>query len=284
MKKERHARIIEIMQNQNIITIKDLAQQLNCTEMTVRRNLDELQNMNFVKRERGYAVLLQPAKDTDYYVESGEHEREKRAIAEVALKYIHPSQSICMDSGTTIQQLITMLPMTMPLSIITPSLVGALALSDNTNIQVLIPSGVMHHTNRSILISDPEWLSQYRADIAFMSCRSFRVPGGAFEHSQALTSTKRALASIAQKRILLLDYSKWNVNSLCNSLKLSDLNILITDNKAPLELASKAAEKGIEIIIVNPDNNVIQEHFNPSEDSPVKQKLLLTFSYQSVTM
>ena len=147
MKKERHARIIEIMQNQNIITIKDLAQQLNCTEMTVRRNLDELQNMNFVKRERGYAVLLQPAKDTDYYVESGEHEREKRAIAEVALKYIHPSQSICMDSGTTIQQLITMLPMTMPLSIITPSLVGALALSDNTNIQVLIPSGVMHHTN-----------------------------------------------------------------------------------------------------------------------------------------
>ena len=175
-----------------------------------------------------------------------------------------------MDSGTTIQQLITMLPMTMPLSIITPSLVGALALSDNTNIQVLIPSGVMHHTNRSILISDPEWLSQYRADIAFMSCRSFRVPGGAFEHSQALTSTKRALASIAQKRILLLDYSKWNVNSLCNSLKLSDLNILITDNKAPLELASKAAEKGIEIIIVNPDNNVIQEHFNPSEDSPVK--------------
>ena len=74
MKKERHARIIEIMQNQNIITIKDLAQQLNCTEMTVRRNLDELQNMNFVKRERGYAILLQPAKDTDYYVESGEHD------------------------------------------------------------------------------------------------------------------------------------------------------------------------------------------------------------------
>lgn len=43
--------------------------------------------------------MLQPAKDTDYYVESGEHEREKRAIATIALQYIHPSQSICMDSG-----------------------------------------------------------------------------------------------------------------------------------------------------------------------------------------
>ena len=70
--------------------------------------------------------------------------------------------------------------------------------------------------------------------------------------------------------ILFLIYRILFYNPLCNSLKLSDLNILITDNKAPLELATKAAEKGIEIIIVNPDNNVIQEHFNPSEDSPIK--------------
>ena len=182
MKKERHAKIIEIMQQHNTISIKELAQLLNCTEMTVRRNLDELQDMNFVKRERGFAVLLQPAKDTDYYVESGEHEHEKRAIAAVALQFIHPAQSVCMDSGTTIQQLITMLPPTMPLSIITPSLMAALTLSNNTNIQVLIPGGVLHHSNRSILLSDPDWLSQYQADIAFLSCRSFQVPGGAFEH------------------------------------------------------------------------------------------------------
>ena len=52
MRKERHAKIIEIMENQNVISIKELAQKLGCTEMTVRRNLDELQAMNFVKRER----------------------------------------------------------------------------------------------------------------------------------------------------------------------------------------------------------------------------------------
>ena len=61
-----------------------------------------------------------------------------------------------------------------------------------------------------------------------------------------------------------MDYSKWNVRSLCNSLKLSDLDIIITDNKAPLELATQAAQHGIEILIVNPESNVIQEHFNPS--------------------
>jgi len=70
MKKDRYSQIIEIMERQNTISIRELAEKLNCTEMTIRRNLDKLQEMNFVKRERGYAVLLKPAQPTDYYVQN----------------------------------------------------------------------------------------------------------------------------------------------------------------------------------------------------------------------
>lgn len=80
MKKERHSKIIEIMENKNVISIKELAEQLNCTEMTVRRNLDELQQMNFIKRERGYARLLKTAQPTDYYVQIEENAKEKRPL------------------------------------------------------------------------------------------------------------------------------------------------------------------------------------------------------------
>jgi len=52
MKKDRYSQIIEIMERQNTISIRELAEKLNCTEMTIRRNLDKLQEMNFVKRER----------------------------------------------------------------------------------------------------------------------------------------------------------------------------------------------------------------------------------------
>lgn len=76
--KERHSKIIEIMENKNVISIKELAEQLNCTEMTVRRNLDELQQMNFIKRERGYARLLKTAQPTDYYVQIEENAKEKK--------------------------------------------------------------------------------------------------------------------------------------------------------------------------------------------------------------
>ena len=262
MRKEKHSRIIEIMENQNVISIKELAQKLDCTEMTVRRNLDELESMNFVKRERGYATLLKTAQATDYYIQSEENVKEKSAIAHVALQYIQPSQNICLDSGTTIQRLVELLPSDITLSVITPSLTAAMTLSNYKFVQVLIPAGFLHHSNRSVLFAEPEEMDKYQADVAFLSCRSLRVPGGTFEHSQTLTATKKALASIAQKRILLLDYSKWEVNSLCNAINMDMLDIIITDTKAPFDSVLKIINLGKEIILVDPETKSIVEHYN----------------------
>jgi DeoR family fructose operon transcriptional repressor len=140
-----------------------------------------------------------------------------------------------------------------------------MTLSNNSNVQVLLPAGFLNHANRSILFVEPERIAKYKADIAFISCRAFRVPGGAFEHTQTLTATKKALASIATKRILLLDYSKWDVNSLCNSISLENLHTIITDDKAPAESVKKAAEFGTEIIVVDSDSKSIVEHYNAAE-------------------
>ncbi len=259
----RHSKIIEIMQNQNIISIRELSEKLGCTEMTVRRNLDELQKQNFVKRERGYAYLLSPGKSTDYFEEIQENTKEKHAIAQAALSYLKPGQSVCLDSGTTVQNLVELIPEDFPLSVITPSLTAALTLSSRKDVQVLLPGGILHHGNRSLLLDDVHALRSYQADVAFLSCRSFQIPGGAFEHSQTMTTTKRALASIASKRILLLDYSKWNVSSICNSIPLENLDVIITDSKAPKESVSAAASYGKEIVVVHPENAEVLEHLNP---------------------
>ncbi len=250
MNLERHARIIEIMENKTAVSVKELAEKLGCTEMTARRNLDELQAQGFVKREHGYAHLLRAAASTDYYEEIRENSEEKKAIAKAALGWIHPGASVCLDSGTTIQCLVEQLPDNMPLSVITPSLTAAMDLSNKKQIQVLIPGGLLHHSNRSLLI-DEQALRQYHADIAFLSCRSFQLPGGTFEHSHSLITTKRALASIAKTRILLLDHTKWNVSSICNCIPLDQIDILITDSKAPAENLQKAAELGKEIWVVD---------------------------------
>lgn len=245
----RHAKIIEIMESQNTISIRELAEKLSCTEMTVRRNLDQLEEQNLVRRERGYAYLLKNARRTDYYEEINENAAEKKEIAGEALKFLRPNMSICLDSGTTIQQLVNLLPDHMPLSVITPSLTAAMKLSGLEMVSVMMPGGFLHHSNLSLLIDDPEAIGKYHADIAFISCRSFQIPGGSFEHSQTLTNTKRALASIADKKILLMDHTKWNVRSIFNCIPLRQLDVIITDSKTPDEYIQKVRDAGKEIII-----------------------------------
>ena len=113
------------------------------------------------------------------------------------LSSLKPGCSVCLDAGPTIQQLVEMIPEDLPLSVITPSLTAALSLSSKKDVQVLLPGGFLHHSNRT----------------------------------------------------LLLDYSKWNVSSICNSITLEHLDLIITDSKAPEKSVREAAEPGKEILI-----------------------------------
>ena len=262
LQKSKHAAIIEIMEKKEIISIKELAEKLSCTEMTVRRNLDELSEIGFVKRERGFARLLKPAEPTDYYKESEINTAEKKAIAAAALRYVEPYNSICLDSGTSVQCLVELLPDGMPLSVITPSLMAAVTLSTKKQIQVFLPGGFMHHSNRTILLNEQNQLSSYKADIAFLSCRSLRVPEGTFEHTTSMLITKRGLALIAEKKILLIDHSKWGLSSLCPAIGMDDLDVIITDEKAPANLVEETARLGKEIIVVDSGSSKILEHYN----------------------
>lgn len=251
MIKNTRSKIIEIMENKPIISVKELASLLNVTDMTIRRNLDELADMGFVRREHGIAILLTPARKTDYYTESAEHVLEKQAIGRAALSFIQNDSSIAIDSGTTTQALIEQIPEDLPLSVITPSLTGAMALSQKNNVQVLLPEGFLHHSNRSVLLSDTASLQKYHVDIAFMSCRAFRPPIGAFEMTPTLASTKIALSQIATRIILLADFSKWGINALCNTLPMQKIDVIITDNKAPESMIRYCREQKKEVLIAN---------------------------------
>ena len=249
----RHHKIIELMERHGTASVHDLADALGCTEMTIRRNLDQLQEQGIVKREHGYAYLLKTssAHSSEQSRRYNDYVPEKKAIAREAFSMIRPGMSICLDSGSTIQYLVEMLPDRFPLSVITSSLDAAMTMSERPDIQTLMPGGFLHHRNRSLLVDDADELQRYKSDIAFIACRSFQLPGGTFEYSQALTNTKRALVSVARQTVLLLDHSKWNVSSIFNCIPLEQIDVLITDDQAPEELIRRTEENGKKVIVVS---------------------------------
>lgn len=262
MKKERHAKIIEILENQMICTPKELALLLNCSEMTIRRDLNELEHLDLIRRKHGCAFLLKSSRPTYFHEQMDEHQYEKEAIAKAALSFVHPYSVICIDSGTTAHTVARFLPDNIPLSVITSNLMTAIELSNRENIQVCLTGGMMYHRTRSIMIDSPESLTRHTADIAFISARAFRIPGGAFEHTYPLVETKKTLVSIAKKTVLLIDHTKCEHTSLCNSIPLQQIDVIITDNKAPVEIIQKAVGLKKEVIVVDPVTSVIEKHYN----------------------
>ena len=262
MKTNRHAKIIELLESQMVCTSKELSQLLNCSEMTIRRDLNELEQMNLVHRKHGCAFLAKNAKPNYFHEQIDEYQHEKEAIAKAALQFVHPYNVLCIDSGSTAHTVSRFLPDNIPLSVITPNLMTAIELSNKENIQTYIIGGMLFHRTKSIMTDTSALLSKHPADVAFISARAFRIPGGAFEHTYPLVETKKALVSIAKKTVLLIDHTKCEHTSLCNSIPLNQIHVIVTDNKTSPEIIQKAVGLKKEVIIVNPENNKIQHHYN----------------------
>lgn len=262
MKKERHARIIELLENRMVCTSRELAEELSCSEMTIRRDLNELEGMELIRRKHGCAFLVKAAKPNYFHEQIDEYQYEKEAIAKAALHFIHPYSVICIDSGTTAHTVSRFLPDNIPLSVITSNLMSAIELSSKENIQTYLVGGMLYHRTKSIMTESKEALFQHPADVAFISCRAFRIPGGAFEHTYPLVETKKSLVSIARKTVLLIDHTKCEHTSLCNSIPLNQIDAIITDNKTSPEIIQKAVGLKKEVIIVDPETSGVVHHYN----------------------
>lgn len=262
MKKERHAQILELLEDRFVCTSKELSEELNCSEMTIRRDLNELEERKLIHRKHGCAFLPRENKTNYFPKQLDEQIYEKEAIAKAALQFIHPYNVICIDSGTTAHTLSRILPDNFPLSVITSNLMTAIELSARDNIQVYVTGGTLYHRTKSIMTDAMEILAQHPADVAFISARAFRIPGGAYEHTYPLIDTKRALVSIARKKVLLIDHTKCEHTSLCNSIPLNQIDTIITDNKTSSDIIQKAVALKKEVIIVDPETQKTLKHYN----------------------
>jgi len=137
-----------------------------------------------------------------------------------------------------------------------------MTLSNNENIQVLIQQVFfITKTVPLFLLIRTLWSStRLMLHFCLAGLSAFRRRVRTFS---IFNFDKKGTCIHSSKTYLLLDYSKWGINSLCNSFPLEQIDIIITDNKAPKDSVSKIVKLGKEIIIVNPETKSIENHYNP---------------------
>lgn len=142
LKSERLKTILQVVKTQKFVTVDELAQALKVSDMTIRRDLNELHKANKILRIHGGAQLLsdQIRTEKSYQQKREIHSKEKYEVAKRACNLIHENDSIYVGPGTTLELLVANLKVK-HLRIVTNSLPVFEATKDNMNDYELIMVG-----------------------------------------------------------------------------------------------------------------------------------------------
>lgn len=239
--KQREDLILDILKKSGFVTVSEIAKRSGVTEMTARRDLDQLATRDQVVRIHGGA-LHPDNRDSSRFaaIEPSIHERinvnraGKRAIAERALTYVAADQMIALDVGSTMQTFAELFG-DVAARVITCSLPVANRLAQSKT-EVYVPGGRI--AGLEPCVSGPiaiEHLNEYWIDTLFLGCSGI-APEGFFDYSPEDTQIKKALIKRSKRTIALADISKFGRTSVAHIAALSDIDVIITDARPDSEL------------------------------------------------
>ncbi len=262
---ERRSKIQEVLVQKTTVSISELAEAFGTSEMTIRRDLDELESRGVCQRVHGGAVAL---RTVDYrnvmYPSFWQREqyqvREKIAIGRAAAALVSPGDVIAIDSGTTAAYMARALRTIDPITVITNSLRVLDQLQDTTQVTLVCPGGTLSVEDRHVSGGDLAFagpiavstLRNFRPKKAFISTSGITLADGISNASLFQAEIKRTLIEIAEEAILITDHTKFGQvhGFLVSSVKA--FSKIITDTLAPPHDLDQLRDMGIEVILVEP--------------------------------
>ncbi len=229
---ERKQQILDILKTKRAVSVEELCNVLYTSGATIRRDLQILEKDNLIKRTHGGAVLLEGnATETPLILRESENSKQKQIISELAVQHITDGMTIFMDSSSTVSSIIRLLPQFKGLKVITNGIKTASVLLDYKGIKTYCTGGVIRENSRSLVGHNAEqFINQFHADVCFISCRGMSIEMGATDPSDEEAFVKKEYIKNSNKRILLCDTTKINVNYFCKVASLQEFDEIITND------------------------------------------------------
>lgn len=254
MYNDRQERILSILNEKGEIQISDLKEVFpQVSTMTLRRDLSLLEGKGLLIRTHGGAVNIKKlssiyGEEDAYSLRAAENVEAKMIIAQKALAFLDNGRSIYLDAGSTMTYFAKMIP-DEPFSILTSGMNIAMELTKKSKITIYNTGGQLNHN--SLSSSGPTSMSMLdfiNIDIAFMAASGFTLENGFTVSNFFECEFKKAVIRKAKKVIMMIDSSKFGKTLAFTFGNLSDLDVLISDDKLPEAVATKASEAGLTVL------------------------------------
>jgi len=250
---ERRAILIQTLNTSGYIEVSNLASQLGVSGITLRRDLEELEQEGLCMRVRGGAVRRDQGVTLElpYELKKSQNLSEKRRIGERAAEFVEPGDTIIIDAGSTTYALATSLITKKRIVVVTNDLYIAVKLAANPDINLVCTGGSVRPNVFSLQGSQVEtFIHGLRVDKTFLGADAIHPDHTISNVNLEEVPIKQAMVHAAKQVFLLADSTKFQKTGFAKVCDLSEVNKLITDKGMPRDKIDQYKSLGIEIVTV----------------------------------
>jgi len=245
----RHAILARVAEEQTI-HVGELAHDLGCSEMTIRRDIRRLERDGFIRQTYGGATAhITRSFDISFNARALLAAREKRLIGMRAAALVEAAGVLFVGIGSTTEQFARYLPARSGLSIVTPILPISSMLGTRSLRVVMLGGNVLRDelTCHGPIAIDT--LAQYRFDAAVIGAAGISARWGITELTEEEAAVQRAALERTERVIVIADGSKVGATAPIVVAPAREIATLVTDPSAPASELAALRTLGIEVLI-----------------------------------
>ena len=258
---ERRMNIVKAVNMHKTATVAEIAEWLETSSATVRRDLTWLDEQGLIARTRGGATAINYLSQSllrrsipAYELRLNEYIEEKQAIGQSAAEHIHDGETIMLDASSTNHYMLPLLANKRDLTIITNSLYISkelVTLSEtNPSLTVICSGGTLFMRSYSFIgMLAEQTLSQFYVDKAFIGLRGISLHHGLTSPFPEEIPIKRLMIKNARQVFILADHTKFNQTLASLIAPLNVVHTLITDARVTPEIARQMSAAIPHVII-----------------------------------
>jgi len=248
---DRRSRILEVIRQRGFASLPVLAETLEVSESTVRRDLDFLEESGVAQRTHGGVFYTGPSPKLAHFDQRQSlNWDKKRQIAVAASGLIDDNDTVLLDGGSTTYELAQLL-VGRPLQVVTNSLPVANLFTSSEKADLVLIGGYVHaKTGVSLGPYANHMLAELNVRRAVISVAGINERG-CYNSNLLLVETERAMMKCAEEVIVVADSTKFGHTSLSQLCELSEIDVLVTDQEISVEWRERVAAAEVRLVVAD---------------------------------
>lgn len=236
--------------------ISSLVEMLGVSDMTIRRDIEQLAAQGLVVKVHGGALPTgaMSAVEPGFVIKSELQVAQKQGIAHAAAALVKPGSAIAISAGTTTYQVARELRAVPNLTVVTNSMLIAQVLQEGSDIgqTVILTGGSRTPSDALVGPVAVDSLRGLHVDLLFLGVHGMTLGAGLTTPNLVEAATNRALVAAAARTVVTADHSKWGVVGLSSFGRLEEVECLVTDAALAPEVIERIRGVGCQVVVTDP--------------------------------